>query len=61
MSFPDLKAQGGLVGEVVWWMGWAVVQSVIFVPKRILVVVASNGGSVRKGWDGVVVWMDPKR
>ncbi|KAI4212259.1 MAG: hypothetical protein LQ351_004972 [Letrouitia transgressa] len=60
MSYNVMKALGGSVGEVFWWIGRILVWIVTYVPEQIWIVLSSLVGSVSKAWHEFLVWVNPK-
>jgi hypothetical protein len=51
----------GLTGKILCWIGLALVFIVTYIPTKILIIATSLGGSVRKAWEELLVWINPKR
>jgi hypothetical protein len=60
MSFKVLKALFGWLGELVWYMGFAISWLVTYVPRKVWVVIQNIGGSVGKAFYEFAVWVNPK-
>jgi hypothetical protein len=51
----------GLTGKIVCCIGMVLVFIATYIPKKILIIVTSLGGSVCKAWEELLVWINPKR
>jgi hypothetical protein len=60
-SYQVMKTLFGEIGQILWYIGWGLVWLATYVPKKILVVVTSLGGSFGKAWQELLVWINPKR
>ncbi|CAK9784556.1 hypothetical protein CC85DRAFT_326021 [Cutaneotrichosporon oleaginosum] len=60
VSFKVFAKLFGLLGVVVWAIGWVVVQIVLYIPRQLGVILVAAGSSVKKGGHEVAVWINPK-
>ncbi|KAH7021136.1 uncharacterized protein B0I36DRAFT_29330 [Microdochium trichocladiopsis] len=59
--YDVLKTVFGLLGRVVYWLGEALLQVAVFVPRQVWQIVKALGRSGGKAVDEVMVWVNPKR
>ena len=61
VSYKVVTALAGEVGQCLWWIVWAAVWIVTYVPGKLWIIISSLGGSVLSGWHEFMFWIDPKR
>ncbi|OAL54500.1 ankyrin [Pyrenochaeta sp. DS3sAY3a] len=61
VSLKVLRAIFGCTGECIWILITALIEAVIYVPKKLWVILVACGASVSSGGKEVLVWIDPKR
>ncbi|PVH76922.1 ankyrin [Cadophora sp. DSE1049] len=59
-SYKMMKALFGLLGEVLWFLGYGILWVVTFLPKQLWKILESIGGSLAKAGYEVKVWLNPK-
>lgn len=52
---------GECLGETLWWIIKLLIRFVFMVPKAILDILVAIGGSIDKGCEEVMIWLNPKR
>ena len=60
VSYDVLEILLGTAGEIIWAIGRATLWLVLYVPKKIWVILSSLIASGAKGGHEVMVWIDPK-
>ena len=60
VAYRAMNTMFGGIGLLVYYCGVFLGYVAVYVPRKIWIVVVSLGGSVAKGWEEVLVWVDPK-
>ncbi|BEJ12230.1 hypothetical protein CspHIS471_0206900 [Cutaneotrichosporon sp. HIS471] len=60
VAFEVIRKVFGGVGVIIYWIGSLIVQTVIFVPRKLWVILLVAGSSIKKGVHEVAVLINPK-
>ncbi|KAF2715249.1 hypothetical protein K504DRAFT_457419 [Pleomassaria siparia CBS 279.74] len=61
MTLKMFEALWGCTGWLLWTLFRAIVGAIVYVPKKIVEILVSIGGSVGGAFSEVLIWIDPKR
>ncbi|OCK84556.1 hypothetical protein K432DRAFT_378487 [Lepidopterella palustris CBS 459.81] len=61
MSYKVMETLFGCAGQVLWWIATGLLWLVVYVPRKIWVVLTSFGQSIGNAWVELLVWINPKR
>lgn len=56
-----LQAMWGFLGLIIWWLLRGIIELFIYIPKRLIMILASCGTSIGSGFREVLIWFNPKR
>jgi hypothetical protein len=59
-SYKFMKLFLGGLGEVLWWVGFLLLTVVMYVPKKLWIMLQSLGNVIARAGYELRVWMDPK-
>ena len=59
-SYKMMKALFGLLGEILWFVGYGIFWVATFLPKQLWKIMESIGGSLAKAGYEIKVWLNPK-
>ncbi|KAH7418593.1 ankyrin repeat-containing domain protein [Cadophora sp. MPI-SDFR-AT-0126] len=59
-SYKMMKALFGLLGQIVWFLGYGILWVVTFLPRQLWKILESIGASLAKAGYEVKVWVNPK-
>lgn len=60
LSHDVLERLFGVLGQVVWGIGYVAQWVVLYIPKQLVKIVGKIGEAVGNGFKEIVVWFDPK-
>ncbi|KAG5297770.1 ankyrin repeat domain-containing protein, conidia-enriched transcript [Histoplasma ohiense] len=60
LTYKAMGALFGLTGKVLWYIGFALLFLVTYIPKQIWAIVRSMGVSIATGYKEIRVWVNPK-
>lgn len=61
VSRNSLKKLFGSLGVIFWYIGYYIILSMGYIPDKILKIGVAIARSVRKGFEEIFIWFDPKR
>ncbi|ORX96159.1 hypothetical protein BCR34DRAFT_497961, partial [Clohesyomyces aquaticus] len=60
-SYDLMEKMFGWLGWLVWWLVRGLIEFVVYVPKKLLEILASVGSSIGGAVQEVAIWVNPKR
>ncbi|WOO78136.1 uncharacterized protein LOC62_01G001687 [Vanrija pseudolonga] len=60
LSHDVLERLFGVLGQIVWGIGYAAQWLVLYIPKQLVKIVGKVGEALGNGFKEIVVWFDPK-
>ncbi|KAF9776530.1 hypothetical protein IL306_005282 [Fusarium sp. DS 682] len=60
-SYDVLKATFGFFGSCIWFLGASILWLLHYIPRRIWTMIEAMGTSLLKGWEEIMVFINPKR
>lgn len=59
-AYRIMKMALGEIGEILWYIGYGLIWVVMFIPRKIWVLLESFGNVLVRGGHEIRVWIDPK-
>ncbi|OAX82450.1 hypothetical protein ACJ72_03200 [Emergomyces africanus] len=60
VTYKAMGALFGLTGKILWYIGWALLFLVTYIPKQVWTIITSMGVSIVAGYNELRVWVNPK-